>query len=121
MSPSSNPLVPGAPPPLRMNKPSEIAALMHAQWDLGLSSGVLVANPVPEADAMDPEQVERAITRALADAETHGVTGKDVTPYLLARIVELTGEQSLRSNIALVKNNARLAAQIADAFHRQLS
>lgn len=111
----------GCPAPLRLDEPSEVAALMHAQWDLGLSSGVLVANPVPEADAMDPAQIEHAITRALADAEDHGIIGKDVTPYLLARVVELTGEQSLRSNIALVQNNARLAARIAHAFHRQLS
>ncbi|MCA9706114.1 MAG: pseudouridine-5'-phosphate glycosidase [Myxococcales bacterium] len=108
----------GCPAPLRLDTPEQVAALMHAQWDLGLRGGVLVANPVPEADAMDPDQIEQVIAQALAEAESRGVTGKDVTPFLLARVAELTGEASLRTNIALVKHNARLAAEIARAFQR---
>ncbi len=109
----------GCPAPLRLDTPEQVAALMHAQWELGLDTGVLVANPILPDDAMDPDLVERAIEQALGEAEQRGVTGKEVTPFLLARVVELTGQRSLHSNIALVNNNARVSALIARAFHRQ--
>lgn len=106
----------GCAAPLRLDAPGAVAAAMHAQWRLGLRTGVLVANPIPEADAMDREEIDGAIARALADAEAQGIRGKEVTPFLLARVVELTGERSLRANIALVLDNARVAADIATAY-----
>jgi len=106
----------GCAAPLRLDTPTRVAALLRAHWELGLGSGVLVANPVPVPDAMDPEEIEAVIERALAEADAQGVTGKEVTPFLLARVAELTGERSLRSNIALVKHNAGLAAQVAVAY-----
>jgi pseudouridine-5'-phosphate glycosidase len=105
----------GCPVPLRLDHPGEVAALLDAQWSLGLRTGVLVTNPIPEAHAMDPDEIDRAIATALVDAEAQGVTGKAVTPFLLARVAALTGERSLHSNIALVKDNARVAAMIAAA------
>jgi pseudouridine-5'-phosphate glycosidase len=105
----------GCPAPLRLDHPGEVAALLDAQWSLGLRTGVLVTNPIPVEHAMDGEEIDRAIAAALAEAETQGVTGKAVTPFLLARVAALTGERSLRSNIALVKHNAQLAAAIATA------
>ena len=77
---------------------------------------MLVANPVPEADEIPSAEMNRHIAEAQAEAEAKGVSGKAVTPFLLARIVELTGGRSLATNIALVKNNARLAADIAAAL-----
>lgn len=78
--------------------------------------GVLVANPIPEPDALEPEAIEAKIAEALSDADSRGVGRKDLTPFLLQRIFELTGGKSLESNIALVLNNARVAAQIAVAL-----
>ncbi|MEX1362947.1 MAG: pseudouridine-5'-phosphate glycosidase [Nannocystaceae bacterium] len=106
----------GCPAPLRLDTPLQIAEAIAAQWELGLRTGVLVTNPIPVADAMDEAEIELAIASALADADARGIKGKDITPFLLARIVELTGERSLRANIALVRNNAQLAARIAVAY-----
>jgi pseudouridine-5'-phosphate glycosidase len=105
----------GCPAPLRLDTAAEVAALMDAHWRLGLRTGVLVTNPIPKAHAMEPAEIDAAIGTALAEAEAHGVAGKDVTPFLLARVAALTGERSLRSNIALVEDNARVAATIAVA------
>jgi len=102
--------------PLRCDSPEEIAAMMHAMTDLGLASAISVANPVPAADEVPAERIDAVIARALAEADEKGVAGKDVTPYLLGRIVELTEGESLRANIALVFNNARLGAAIAKAY-----
>ena len=77
---------------------------------------MVVANPIPEADAMDRTEIDAAIDQAVAEADEQGITGKDVTPYLLGRIVELTGERRLAANVALVRNNARVAAGIANAL-----
>src|SRR5690606_25359653 len=99
--------------PLRADSPEEIAAMMRAMDDLGLDSGISVANPVPAADEVPAERIDAVIDQALADAAGLGVHGKDTTPYLLGRIVELTGGESLAANIALVKNNAHLGAAIA--------
>ncbi|MFW5694348.1 MAG: pseudouridine-5'-phosphate glycosidase [Alkalispirochaeta sp.] len=102
--------------PLRLDDPGTIGATLTAHWELPGAGGVLVANPIPETDAMEYGEIEAVIERAVEDAEERGIHGKDVTPFLLARIVELTGGKSLEANIALVKNNARLAAEIAAAI-----
>ncbi len=100
----------------RMDTPAEIAAAIDLHLDLGSGSGLLVANPVPEAHEIPREEMEIYIARALADAEDNDITGKAVTPFLLARVNRLSGGRSLAANIALVRNNARLAARIAVAL-----
>ncbi|QMU77894.1 pseudouridine-5'-phosphate glycosidase [Streptacidiphilus sp. PB12-B1b] len=99
--------------PLRVDSPAEIAAVMDARWDLGIEGGVSIANPVPQDEEIPADQIADIIAQALAELERDGITGKETTPYLLGRIVELTGGESLRTNIALVKNNAVLGAQVA--------
>src|SRR5690606_29973255 len=102
--------------PLRLDTPAAIARFQATRQSLGISGGMLVANPI-QAEAEIPAPVmERHIAKAQRRAEAEGITGKDVTPYLLERIYELTDGASLAANIALVKNNARLAAQIAVAL-----
>jgi pseudouridine-5'-phosphate glycosidase len=100
----------------RLDTPQEVARVMRAQWALGLTGGLVVANPIPEAHALPPERVDQVIEQALADASTQGITGKAVTPFLLARVNALTGGNSLAGNIQLVLHNARLAAAIACAY-----
>ena len=100
----------------RMDAPEEVAAFLKAKWSAGLEGGVLIANPVPESDALDAAAIESTIASAIAEAEAAGIGGKQLTPFLLRRITELTAGQSLVSNVALVKNNARLAARIAVAL-----
>jgi pseudouridine-5'-phosphate glycosidase len=100
---------------VRLDEPAEIARVMKAKWDLGLGGGVVVANPIAPRHALAREVVEQAIGRALDDARTQGISGKAVTPFLLARVNELTGGDSLLGNIRLVLNNARLAAAVAGA------
>ena len=100
----------------RVESADDAAGIMAAHWNSGLGSGVLLANPIPAESAMDPDYIEGIIARAVADAQAAGVVGKDITPYLLARIVELTDGKSLEANIALVKNNARVAAEVASAL-----
>lgn len=96
----------------RLDTPAQVAQVLQAQWALGLA-GVLITQPVPEAHALPRERVDAAIAAALADASAQGVTGKAVTPFLLARVNALTGGDSLAANIALIRNNARLAAAVA--------
>ena len=103
----------GLPVPHRMDTPREIARMIRVKWDMGLEGGVIVANPVPESHAMDRSLMDAAIERALEEADRRRIRGKDVTPFLLSRIAALTGGRSLEANIALVCNNARLAAEIA--------
>ncbi|WP_404404632.1 pseudouridine-5'-phosphate glycosidase [Pelagibacterium halotolerans] len=100
----------------RLDTPGEVADLIATQADLGMTAGILVANPIPEADALDAAEIDSRIAAAIADADAQGVARKDLTPYLLNRIFELTGGKSLAANIALVKNNAAVAAQIAVAL-----
>ena len=100
----------------RLDEPEDIARVMRAKWELELGGGLVVANPIPAAHALPREIVDRAIDQALADAHAEGVSGKAVTPYLLARINALTGGDSLAGNIELVLDNARLAAKIAAAY-----
>jgi len=97
----------------RMNSPKEIADLLQIKWTLGLKGGVVIANPVPEAFALDEKIMQKAIDQALDQQKALRIKGKESTPFLLAKVKELTHGQSLVSNIELVLNNARLAAQIA--------
>ncbi|MCT8160456.1 pseudouridine-5'-phosphate glycosidase [Pseudoruegeria sp. SHC-113] len=106
----------GLPAPLRMDTPAQIAAAMEMRAAMGLSGGQLVANPIPADAEISREVLAPVIARAIADADAHGIAAKKVTPYLLQRIFELTEGESLEANIALVLNNARLAAQIAGAL-----
>ncbi|MBL8360105.1 MAG: pseudouridine-5'-phosphate glycosidase [Rubrivivax sp.] len=105
----------GCPLPHRCESAAEIAAVLRAHWALGLA-GVVVANPIPVEHALPRDRVDGAIAQALAEAEAQGVRGPASTPFLLARVAELTGGDSLGANIALVLDNARLAAAIAKAL-----
>lgn len=102
--------------PLRMDSAEMIAKAHATRRALGLPGGQLVANPIPVADQIPAQELAPIIAAAQADAETHRITGKGVTPYLLQRIFEQTGGRSLTANIALVRNNARVAAGIARAL-----
>lgn len=106
----------GSPVDARFDDPAAIAAVIAAQRNLGLEAGILIANPVPEADALPGDEIERTIAEAVAEAAQRCIGGKDLTPFLLARINALTGGSSLRTNIALILDNARLAAKIARAL-----
>ena len=88
-------------------------AAFKASLEMGLKGGMLVTNPIPEAYSMDPAVINKAIDEAVAEAKAQGIHGKETTPFLLARIKDITGGDSLDSNIQLVFNNARLAAQTA--------
>ncbi|MEL6435994.1 MAG: pseudouridine-5'-phosphate glycosidase [Pseudomonadota bacterium] len=105
----------GLPAPLRLDDVSDMARFITARRDLPRMGhgGVLICNPVPEEAEIPLEVMALHIDTALAEAERHGIGGKDATPFLLGKIVELTGGDSLKTNIALVENNARLAARIA--------
>ncbi|NDV85196.1 pseudouridine-5-phosphate glycosidase [Aurantimonas aggregata] len=109
----------GIPAPLRLDTPEQIAAFQAARTSLGIEGGMLIANPVPEEDALPQATVDGWIGAALADAEARGIAGKAVTPFLLQRMFELSDGRSLAANIALVENNARLAARIAVALHER--
>ena len=101
----------------RMDSPEEIAAAVTAQRDMGYPGGMLITNPIPHQYAMPKDVIDAAINQALAEAKEQGVKGKATTPFLLARVCELTGGESLKSNIKLVLNNVALGAQIAAAMH----
>ena len=100
----------------RINTAEEIARCMKVKWELGLEGGMVIANPVLREDAMDEEVIEEAITRSLKEASEKGIDGKAVTPFLLERISQLTDGESLKTNIALVCNNALVGAKIASAY-----
>ena len=100
----------------RVDSPEELAAMFAAQRDLGFKGGMLVTNPIPEEYAMPKDVIDAAIEQALRECKEQGVHGKETTPFLLARVVELTGGDSLESNIQLVLNNARVAARTAAAL-----
>ena len=97
----------------RVDSPVELAAMFRAQRELGYKGGMLVTNPIPEEYSMDKAVIDKAIDEALAQAKAQGIHGKETTPFLLAKVVELTGGNSLDSNIQLVLNNARVAARTA--------
>ncbi len=109
----------GLPVAHRVEDAVELARLVAAQQKLGLKGGVLVANPIPEGDALASEEIDGIIEQALNDADSQGVRGKDVTPYLLARVNELTGGRSLTANVALIRNNAAFAADLSVALSAQ--
>ena len=102
--------------PMRVDSPAEVAALMDAKWRLGLAGGVVVANPIPAESEIPADEIDAIIEQALADMGRLSIRGKDATPYLLGRIVEITDGASLTANIALVEHNARLGAAIACAY-----
>lgn len=106
--------------PLRADSADDVAAMMAAKWDLGIAGGLAVVTPIPEADEIPADEIDDVIARALADMEERGISGRDATPFLLDRIVELTDGASLEANIALVRNNARLGTDVAIA-HAGLS
>lgn len=101
---------------IQLDSAEAIARAMAVKWKSGLNGGLVVANPIPTEFAMAEEQINAAIDRAVHEAETQGIVGKESTPFLLARVAELTGGDSLKSNIQLVFNNARLACDIAKAY-----
>ena len=107
----------GFPAPRRLDTPSAIAAHLHATWDvLGLTTGVSIANPIPVADEIPAHEIGRVIDEALAELDEFGIVGQDVTPFLLAKVVERTAGRSLTANLALVRHNAAVAAQVAVAY-----
>jgi len=103
----------------QLDSPESQAAFIRTKWQLGLKGGVVVSNPVPADEAMAPDEIDAIIAQALQEAGQQGVSGKQVTPFLLARIKELTGGRSLATNIALVKHNALVGARLAVALNHQ--
>ncbi|TNH08552.1 pseudouridine-5'-phosphate glycosidase [Testudinibacter sp. TR-2022] len=103
---------------VRLDSAEAIASAIEAKWSIGLTGGVVIANPIPEQYAMPELEINQAIEQAVAESVEKGIIGKESTPFLLARVAELTGGESLNSNINLVFNNAKLAAQIAVHYHK---
>jgi pseudouridine-5'-phosphate glycosidase len=101
---------------MRLDTPLEIAHFLQARWELSPKGGVSIANPIPVADEIPAAKIEGVIQAALDEASRKGIAGKETTPFLLKRVNEATQGASLKANIALVKNNARLAAEIAVAL-----
>ena len=102
--------------PMRCDTPQEIAAMMKAKWAMDLKGGLVIANPIPHEAEIPSDEISPTIERAIAEAKAQNIIGKNVTPFLLARLAEITQGRSLVANIALVKNNAKLAAEIAVAY-----
>ena len=100
----------------RVDTAEEAAAALHAKWSMGLSGGAVIANPIPAEHALDRAEMDARIEAAIAEMNSRGITGKDTTPFLLARIAEATEGRSLEANIQLVLNNAAVAARIASAY-----
>ena len=111
----------GIPLSMRMESPLQLAEMALTHWELGFSSGILVANPIPEKYTLDQMEIEAAIEVSLKEAASRGIQGKELTPFLLGYIKDLTEGRSLAANIELVKNNARLAAQTAVAYQSFVS
>ncbi len=104
----------------RADSVAELARVIQTKWALELDGGIVVANPIPEQYAVDAETINRAIQKALREAENKEISGKEVTPFLLGRVTEATGGDSLRANIQLVYNNARVAARLAVELAKQV-
>ncbi|MET4561864.1 pseudouridine-5'-phosphate glycosidase [Lysinibacillus parviboronicapiens] len=102
----------------KADTPEEVAAMLRAKWQLGLRGGAVIANPIPEAEALEHEFITNIIEKALHEAEENGIQGKNVTPFLLGKVKELTEGKSLDANIALVKNNAVIGSKIAVAYNK---
>lgn len=107
--------------PYRLDDPGAIAAAMHTKWGMGLQGGLLIANPIPEDASMDKKRIDAVIDHALSEAAGRGITGKDITPFLLSRIEQLSKGKSLEANIRLVLNNVTLATQVAKAYQQLLA
>ncbi len=106
----------GLPVDVRLDTPEAVAAVIQAHQALALQSGILVTVPVPETDAFDPDMAEAAIAQATREADEAGIHGPAATPWLLRRVVELTDGRSLQANVALLRNNGRIAGEIAGAL-----
>ncbi|RME32854.1 MAG: pseudouridine-5'-phosphate glycosidase, partial [Deltaproteobacteria bacterium] len=106
----------GLPVPMRADSPREVVEIARTHWAMGMPSAVLVVVPPPAEVALPDDEMEQAVSRALQEAHAQGITGQAVTPFLLSRVGELTEGRSLRANLGLLLNNARVAAQIAAAF-----
>ncbi len=106
----------GLPAPLRMDSAGDIARMLELKWSLGLVGGAVIGNPVDESAEIPAAEMSGYIATAVAQAAAQGIAGKAVTPFILGRLVEITGGRSLRTNIALVQSNARLAAELAKAL-----
>jgi pseudouridine-5'-phosphate glycosidase len=104
--------------PMSENSITGLAQMLKVKWDLALEGSVLIANPVPQAYEMPMEAVETHILEALNTANTMGIKGKEVTPFILKHIAQHTQGESLEANIALIKNNAKLAAELAVAYSK---
>jgi pseudouridine-5'-phosphate glycosidase len=102
--------------PMRCDTAEEVANLMKAKWSMGLKGGIVVANPIPKSSEIIASEIAPVIKQAVAEAAKQNISGKNVTPFLLARLAEVTGGRSLKANLALVKHNAAVAAEIAKAF-----
>ena len=102
----------------RADSAEEVANMMRAKWDLGLRGGAVIANPIPQEEAMEASFINGIIQEALQQAEAQGIAGKNVTPFLLGKVKELTAGKSLDANIALVKHNAKIGAGIAVALNK---
>lgn len=102
-----------------LGTPEEIAKMLYTKWDLEMKGGVLVTNPIPEEYSMDEAMISKCIEDALKEADEKGIKGKETTPFLLGKVLEITDGKSLESNIALVENNAKLGAKIAVEFSKQ--
>ncbi len=100
----------------RLDTPEDLAYALRVKWDTGIHGGVVIANPIPKSHAMNRESVEQAIEQAIHDADAQEIKGKSLTPFLLARIEQITSGVSLQANKALVLNNAELAAKLASAY-----
>lgn len=103
----------------KVDTPEETAGVLKAKWDIGLNGGVVIANPIPEEHAMDEAEITEMIENALKEAEEQHIKGKDSTPFLLGKVKELTEGKSLTANIALVKHNAEVGAEIAVHYAAQ--
>jgi pseudouridine-5'-phosphate glycosidase len=106
----------GLPTPLQLDSPQDVASFLQVKWRLGLAGGALVARPIPEEDEVPADEIRATIESAVDEAARRGIAGKAVTPFLLEQVSAATGGRSLAANIALVKNNVRLAAQVAVAL-----
>lgn len=105
--------------PITLSTFDEVASFLHAKWDLPLKGGVLVANPIPKQYSYDKEEIDAAIEQALHECEGLSIQGKEITPYLLKRITEITAGASLKANMELVFNNAHVASKIAISYYKE--
>jgi len=111
----------GFPVDCNLQQPQDIARTLHAKWDMGITGGLVIANPVPVEHALEASEIDAVIDAALGEMQQEGISGKDTTPFLLSRISASTAGRSLATNIELVFNNARLASQIAVEYSQMMN